>query len=144
MQRVERDRRSWNERNEEWIEKGQKRSEACRRNEKKIEMEIDTVKRGEREGGKEMGCLVWVRGGKQRCGGWCEGNHRRVCRGEEEGVEEAEGRHSLSHRARAMSGARSLVFCLRYDATASPVTAASGGRGWFAEERDHVERVGSG
>lgn len=44
-----------------------------------------------------------------------------------EGEEEAEGRHSLSHRARAMSGARSLVFCLRYDATASLVTAVTGG-----------------
>lgn len=38
-------------------------------------------------------------------------------------AEGAGGRHSLSHRARAMSGARSLVFCLRYDATASLVTA---------------------
>ena len=34
-------------------------------------------------------------------------------------------RHSLSHRARAMSGARSLVFCLRCDATSTPTPLPS-------------------
>lgn len=63
---------------------------------------------------------------------------------ESEGEEEAEGRHSLSHRARAMSGARSLVFCLRYDATARPRDSGDGRRGWFVEERDHGEEVGRG
>lgn len=71
------------------------------------------------------------------CVGWREGGVRaREGAGPaRKGEEEAEGRHSLSHRARAMSGARSLVFCLRYDATASLVTAVTA-RGWFEEETD--------
>lgn len=69
---------------------------------------------------------------------------------EGKGEEEAEGRHSLSHRARAMSGARSLVFCLRYDATASLVTAVTGsgvirgGKGSSRREGRSGEAFGGG
>lgn len=71
---------------------------------------------------------------------------RGLGKGEVEGVG---GRHSLSHRARAMSGARSLVFCLRYDATASLVTGTTwcdvrgGWTAWNDQGTGNGKRMGA-
>lgn len=120
---------------EEWVERGRIRA--------KVEKRRST---SEYSGVRE----------KRRWGGWRGGeggeSSRRVCRvmWEGKGEEEAEGRHSLSHRARAMSGARSLVFCLRYDATASLVTAVTGsgvirgGKGSSRREGRSGEAFGGG